>query len=250
MTIPTNKEQTQLLKLGQSWSEQVDSITHDLATPMFCIRANLSQIEKTLPTIENNMNNDAAVKGELKKITDERLPEIKNFLNSITDFLNLLHPWNQKILNAAKSKASFEIKNCVEEALRKHMVENEAQPVKVQFECKTNFKFNVDFVFIEQAINLILHRILPAPESTKKDNVEFWTDTTENFDMLYIKSSENIMTQQEIDYFLNRYFTEKKDLGMAYCRLALLQAGGELTGESVMDEFTQFVMKFPKPKVQ
>ncbi len=246
-----------LEKLSRAWARMIDCITHDLTTPLVTLRmtgentgnlfANL--VEGYKLAVKNNLIEAAINERHLKLLEKILVSEIKNNTSAMIEFLRLLHPLNQALLSNSEEIQLLDAKSCIEATLNKYPFSDEKERSLIQVDYKYNFKFSCSPLFMEQLFSNLLSNALYCIKQTGKGKINICIEEEHHYYVVRFKDTAKGMDDLMLLQIFNRFFSRRNNEivpGLGFCRLAILQKGGDVLCHAVKGEFTEFVIKFPK----
>lgn len=244
--------QNELDKLAQAWVRLVDCIAHDLKTPIAGMRMTGEAIEQIFPhllkgyhlAVQHKLVSPEVNENRLKMLEELVVPEIKQKTNNLLASLNLLQPLTQRLLSDSPEVTTLSIKACVQNALK-----NIEKPELVRLDCKKDFSFQCDPLFINALLANLLDNALLAIARAEKGDIHIWTDEEPDYNVLHFKDTGLGMNEDVLAVIFKRCFSKREDEvvpGLGLCRLAIMQIGGEMICHSVKGEYTEFVIKLRK----
>lgn len=243
--------------LSLAWSKLIDDTTHALTSPIAALRMTLSLIEKTMPELLEKCRSAIQQESLESDYSDNQLntleniiPNIRPLLNRLTEILQQLHPWNKKILQP-NANAPLDIKTGLEATIKNYQFDDESQRRLIQLSTEINFSCPIDMFFLEHAIGWFIANALKKATQGLQSLLSIWTVEQPNFYELHLLNANQCMTPQTINYLLDKFFMDlegssSKKPGLGYCRLALLQIGGNLNFETSNSDQTHAILNFPK----
>jgi len=250
-------EQSKLDLLAKSWSRMVNGISHDMVTPLVVIRMTGETFQEILPgliegynlAIQNNLPLKTKVsKRHLEAFEEGLLPDIRENVNKLLSFLNLLHPYNQQLLSTAPEIKLLSIKSCIDEALKNYPYDNDQQRALIHRKDTLDFKFNLAPMFIEHLLSNLISNALRAIDEENRGEITLSTAKEDNYHVLHFKDTASGLNEDARAQVFNRFFSKRGGTivpGLGFCRLALLQRNGDILCDSVKQQYTDFIIKFP-----
>lgn len=243
--------------LGQAWSRMVDCIVHDLTTPFAILRMIGMGLEEKIPSliegyqlaVKNGLIESKFKEDDLKYIEKQAVPEISSDIKQLSDFLSLLYPYKKKLFFNSPDIKLLSIQACIQEVLKKFPFPYEEQKKLLHIKNDYDFTFAGAPFFIEQLLSNLLLNALYYINSEGKGEITIWAEEKENYNALHFKDTAKGMNEEQLSRVFSRFFTKRDDNivpGLGFCRLALLQQGGDVLCHSVNEEYTDFIVMFPK----
>ncbi len=247
----------QLDQLAKAWSRMVDCISHDVTSPLTSIRAACQALDGTLPdlikvyraAVAHNVPDLPEINDRILALLELHLvPSINRGTRDITNFLALLHPLDTKIPSDSKDIKTLSAQAVIDQLLTNYAFKNDQDHALVHNECKHDFKFRCAEIFIEHLLDNLLQNALEHIRDANKGTISIWTETA-NSNEIHFKDTSTGIAEEKLPKIFDRFFSKRKNTiipGLGFCRLAILQAGGNVFCHSKKGEYTEFVIKFPK----
>ncbi|HEX4044054.1 MAG TPA: HAMP domain-containing sensor histidine kinase [Gammaproteobacteria bacterium] len=244
-------------QVGRAWSRMVDCITHDLKTPLVSLRMTGKHLEDMFGNlvkgyelaVENNLMEASISERHLTAAQEMLVPEIQSEVTEILDFINLLHPYNQQLFATSEATKQLNIQDCLENIVKNHFLTNEKERALLHIECSHNFKFQFAPIFIEFLFDNLIINALNFIEKEGKGEINIWTEEGDNYNLVHFQDTAHGLEETGLAEVFERFFSTQNDKivpGLGFCRLALLQRGGNILCKAIKDESTDFIIKFPK----
>lgn len=247
--------QENINKITDSWINLINSFCHRLTTPLASFRIFEKILQETLPklvesynlTIENSLIepfSESTFLDAVKTIPEE----LDNQIQEIFDFLNFFRTYAQK-LHINSNVENIEILSCVSNLLKTYnfVDKNEVNLIEVDFKYNFKFKFDYDFIFL--LLEHLLENALYYINKAKKGKIYIWTEEESKYNILYFKDTAQGIDLDRQSRVFTRFFSKRNDKlipGLGFCRLVVLQMNGDIICDSIKDNYTTFIVKFPK----
>lgn len=243
-------------QLAEAWVKMVSCIVHDVTSPLVTIRIAAGGIEEILPDLiegyllaaRHDLITPKFSEKDLEMFGKEATSGIKKEVTRILDFLKLLFPYNQIVLSGSKDKASLDALAYVDEVLKKYPFTDEKERYLIQVNNGYTFAFNDLPPFIECLFLHLLDRALTAIRNTGKGELSIWAETEANYHLIHFKDTSKSIEGNELAHVFSSFFAKREGAtvpGLGFCRLALLQNGGDVVCHSV-ESYTDLIVKFPR----
>ena len=249
---------TNLDQLNTAWASMMACVTHDLTTPLLSLEMTTTNLARVFTSFAEGYH--LAVKNNLltPTLSDKHIAAAQNALSAggieselayLLDSLNLLHAYTQKSLPNSPDNKLLDIQHCLIETIKKYSFLDENERLSIDIEITNNFSFSCPLIFIESLFLNLLNNAFHFIRKTNQGRIQITTEETETFFMLYFKDTTGAMSENIAQKILHRFFVKQDghiipDIG--FCRLALLQRGGDLSCNVIQGQETLFTIKFPK----
>ena len=250
-------EQKKLEQLAITWSSMINGISHDLRTPLCTlglIGKNLidsfaTLIEGYQLAVEHHLLESKIPEKHLTLLQESTLPDLIKTINVISKFLDLLRHLNQKILPDSPDIQLLTISTCMENVIKKYPFIHNKDKALLKIKMTPDFKFICASVFIEQLISNLLDNALHHIDQAGNGQINIWTEEEESHYVLHFQDTLGVMDQDVLGDIFSRFFSKRDNNvvpGLGFCRLALLQRGGDIICHVTENQYTDFMIKFAK----
>jgi len=217
----------------------ITNLTHDLRTPLIAQERSLELISKEFESLGLK---DAY---ELAKGIEKNNNHLLRMVNLILES----YRFDSENLNLMISKINIsELIDCCYEKLKLLASEKNIQlinSIPKDFPCINGDTTSFKRVFL----NLISNAI---ENITQIGKIEISAECYENFIKIYVKDNGPGISQTDLNYLFERYYTGKSDerklgsgLGLYVCKKLLEIHKGEISVESEINNYTKFIIKLP-----
>lgn len=248
--------QYQLDELGKSWSRLIECISHDISSPLATLRATGKSLEAVFPQLIKAYKLAVEHKLEVPEISErmlkplERLvPNIGQEVDNLANFLNLLPPYDKKLISDSQDIQSFSVKSCVDNLLDHFPFATGEERKLVHVECQHDFQLRCAPIYIDNLLINLLENALRAIDKAKKGEITIWTSEDGDYNILHFKDTSLGMDEDACHKVFRRFFRRIDGAvmpGLGFCRLAILQMDGNVTCQSKAGGYTEFQIKIPK----
>ena len=224
------------------------SIAHEMRNPLGQVRYNLEAIEQNLPGYRPGRPsapiNDYTLDNLYAHVAQSKVA-VQRGSQVITMILD-------EVREKPIDKSSFIYSSAVvmtQKAIDEYGFDSREEREKVVFDQKEGFTFRIDetmYVFV--LFNLIMNALYFL-KSYPESNIYITLEKGEQFNRVKVKDTGPGIPSENLDKLFDAYFTSGKKggtgLGLAYCKRIMQAFGGDITCNSVVGEFTEFVLTFP-----
>lgn len=230
------------------------SIAHELRTPLRTIQSGANGFKKYLPQLLETY--DIAKKENLPipKINIMHQQALMSALNNINTeilasftFIDMLLT-NVNENSIGKNLKICSIEQCVQVALDRYPF-NENERKLVNYDIKHNFQFNGnEELMIHVFFNLLKNALYYLKEANKGE-ISIWTEVSHKYNILHFKDTGKGIDEKVLPHIFDRFFSRTyhgTGIGLAFCKLVMQSFGGDIRCHSVVDEYADFIMTFPK----
>ncbi|RLD22940.1 MAG: ATP-binding protein [Bacteroidetes bacterium] len=229
-----------------AWQNLVRVLTHEIMN-------SVTPISSLAGTVENELKTHLAASKDINEMSDEDIEDLfhavqtiqkrsKGLIRFVQDFRNLTHIPKP---NFAEVNAAQLLKE-IETLLKSEVANN-----NIQYKCNVNPKSIIimaDKELIEQVlINLIKNAIQAFDEQTNRIVEVTATLSDKSRPIITVKDNGNGIDDEALEKIFIPFFTTKKSgsgIGLSLSRQIMRKHQGTLSVKSVLDEGTEFQMKF------
>lgn len=235
--------QTQQMRLLQSIA---GNIAHEIRNPLNILSMILQVVQRQIDQLSEASNQRS--KEKLATEIREAIVDGYNTINRSKIIMDI-------IINNIRSNIKTEhflplsIKACTEKALNQYAYQDD-EIRQISAKLKDNFIFVGDeSLFIFVIYNLLknaLYYISNHPDMT----ITVYSETGSTYNSLYFTDTgPGIASENLPNLFDDFYSIGKKHgagLGLPFCKRTMQAFGGDIQCESVVNEYTRFILTFPK----
>jgi two-component system CAI-1 autoinducer sensor kinase/phosphatase CqsS len=242
--------------LSEAWAQMVSCVVHDVTSPLVGIRIAAGAMEEMLPELmegyllaaRHDLFKPKFPEKQLKGFGEEAISGIKQDITRVLDFLRLLFPFNEALLLGSKDTDSVNASVYLDEVLKKYPFTDQKERNWIRLNDSYTFTFNDVPPFIERLFFHLLDNALSAIRNAGKGELSIWAEAEANYHLIHFKDTARGMDEEALARVFCRFFSKREGKivpGLGFCRLALLQSGGDVICHSVEGSYTDFVVKFP-----
>ncbi len=237
--IQKDKIQEEKLGIIQTFGEM---IAHEIKTPVSITSMQSSFLEDVIANVEKNkIKEDFIMKKEnyekLKKVTNMLIETSQYGINTVDNLLTSLRGSVQN-----EEKEVILIKDVVEKSIKEYtLYVPELKNIKVDI---------IDNFQVECSYNSLKHVIINLIKNAythNGSNVKIEVRAENN--KLYCKDYGKGIEKKIIKKIFNKFFTHSKSgtgIGLSFCKLVMEDMGGSIKCKSIVGEYTNFILAFPK----
>lgn len=230
------------------------SIAHELRTPLRTIQSGANGFKKYLPQLLETY--DIAKKENLPipKINIVHQQALMSALNNINTeilasftFIDMLLT-NVNENSIGKNLKVCSIEQCVQMALERYPF-NDNERKLVHCDIKHNFQFQGNEELMIHVLFNLLKNALYYLKEANKGEISIWTETDHKYNILHFKDTGKGIDEKILPHIFDRFFSRTyhgTGIGLAFCKLVMQSFGGDIRCHSVVDEYAEFMMTFPK----
>lgn len=218
------------------------SIAHNLRTPLASIylQAELQEI------ILNKLNNS-----EVQKDLKESLSKITRGIEMSNQLISMQLNSIQQDKIDTSDFTIHSINTILEKTLNDYPLK-EYQRSLIHVSYSSDFSVWINEMAFKNLIWNLLKNSFDFIEETGKGEINIWLELGEekdNFNYLHVKDTAKGLYAKKSERIFDYFFSDRKEgtgLGLAYCKLLMKSAGGDISCKGKLHEFAHFILKFPK----
>lgn len=250
-----NQDLQNRLQLGEAWSELINKISHDMATPICMLGMTHSSLMETVPklleayqvALTHNLV-DELDENELRLVSEAGLLGLENSLDKIRTLTNLLWPWNKEILKLPEELPLTELTTCIETAMN----ELPDEKMFVEVNCNPSFSVHANPTLLKKTMSFLITTAMLHIDITDNENnkLTFSSSEEDNYYKLQLNYFAPKLTESHLRHLKGSFFVKKENEiheGFAFFRLMLLQLGGDMLYQLDSDHLMKFEIHFLKP---
>lgn len=248
-----NKEKIIYEKLHSMRS--LAGIVHELRTPLATLQNTINGIKRYFKPLINGYllaaKNNLPVENirpqhfeTLSTILDDAETEI-HYSNTIIDMLLI------KINTTQGKNISLEscsMTHCINEAIRRYPFSSEQEMRLIHWEAHNDFIFyGKELLMVHVLFNLIKNALFYI-NVARKGEIKIWLEQKRKYNELHIQDTGKGVPKDILPKLFTLFFTTSENgtgLGLAFCKMVMVNFGGNISCKSQEGVFTEFVLKFP-----
>ncbi len=243
-----NKKGQIALEKNSALQALAGSIAHEMRNPLGQVRYNLEAIEQNLPGYHPGRLS-SPISGEsldrLYKYVSNGVLAVKRGSQIITMILD-------EVRERPVDKSGFHYVSAAvvtQQAIDEYGFESREEREKVVFEKNGDFVLRVgETMYVFVLFNLIMNALyFLKPYADAKISITLEKDSP--FNKVKVRDDGPGIPPENIDKLFTPYFTAHKKggtgLGLSYCKRIMRAFGGDITCDSRLGEYTEFILLFP-----
>lgn len=218
------------------------SLAHDLRTSLASIHMQ-AELQETIIKKLNNPGAQMDLKKSLNKII--RGIEMGNQLISM-QLNNIRHE------KFDTTKFTIQpVNTLLKKTLEEYPLKEEQKPL-INMELKGNFLIWIEEVAFKNLIWNLLKNSLDYIEENGKGDISIWCtpgDESDDFNYLNVRDSAKGVYPKQAEKIFQSFYSDRQGgtgVGLAYCKLLMQAAGGDIYCQGSFNQYAHFVLKFPK----
>lgn len=232
------------------------NIAHELRTPLAGINAGVSGIKDFLPDLINTYQ--IAKEARLVNIAlihSHQFSALKGSLNHIETEVALANTViNMVLMNVKQLDFSVidteicSISECINEAIDRYtFLKNERELIGVRD--SEDFLFKGKKLLTIHVLFNLMKNSLYYIKAVGKGSVEIWTGSDKQYNCLYFQDTSAGIPPDILPHIFDPFFSRTYHgygVGLSFCKMVMVSYGGSIACESVENQYTKFILKFPK----
>lgn len=231
------------------------SMAHEMRTPLLTIRMQAGAIARFWPAIYEGYQ--LAVQHGLCKpaVRPQTLERLSNIADAITHEVDR----SNTVINMMLASATMEhidsstfthhsIKSCVSEALGRYPF-GQREREQVVSDAVNDFQFYGSDTLLVYVLFNLLKNALYALKAASKGNITISTARYSSYNALSFTDTGIGVARHVLPHIFDAFFTTKggsgAGIGLAFCHRVMTSFGGGIRCDSVVGEYTTFILEFP-----
>lgn len=237
----------------KSLKMQARAIAHEMRTPLSAIEVTADGLQIYLPTLIENQK-ESQKKGTTTAIINptnlELIAETPNDLKIISR--SALTVIDMLLINLDSDLTQIPTKNlsistCVQTALHEYPLSQEDRQL-IAVTLDQDFTFIGNDTLIKHVLFNLLKNAIYYIKVAKKGSIKIWTEPGKLTNKLYVEDTGTGIYKKHLRHIFDQFFTKTafgSGVGLAFCKMVMIKIGGDITCDSIKDEFTKFTLSFP-----
>jgi len=180
---------------------------------------------------------------QLEGVSDRIVSEI-DYANTIIDMLLMKAGRENSLQNCTNQICS--IADCITEALARYPFKSPKERTLITY--IGDFQFKGSKLLMQHVLFNLIKNALYVIATAQRGEISIWVELGDKVNDLYFKDTSVGMTSQQLAKLFNHFYTTTfmgTGIGLSFCKLVMNGFGGNITCESIKDEFTVFKLSFP-----
>ncbi|CAN5218727.1 hypothetical protein BH10PSE19_BH10PSE19_02880 [soil metagenome] len=231
------------------------TIAHELRTPLAAIRAAVEGIKSYFPKLLDSYKLALDAKLAVPNIRTSQLKILTSVLEGVIDEINYSNIIiNMSLLNTEQlnlKQGEFHIcsiSHCVEESLRRYPFQPGEREL-IHFDNKNDFNFIGEEILTVHILFNLLKNALYYIRVAHKGDIYIRLASDEKYNKLYFHDSGKGIAADILPNIFELFFSKTHHgygVGLAFCKMIMQNYGGKVECNSVVEEFAEFILSFPK----
>ena len=231
------------------------SIAHEMRNPLGQVKYNLEVIEQKLPgydPVTKSVPSGDKTLDSLYQMLDSLYQHVAWCQVAVKRGTQVINMIMDEVREKPINESGFIYASAAvitQKAIDEYGFESYAEREKIIFDRNPDFMFRIsETMYIFVLFNLIKNALYFL-ESRPEARIYVTLEKGEQFNKVKVKDTGPGIVPENLDKLFDPYFTTSKKggtgLGLSYCKRVMHAFGGDITCNSVEEEYTEFVLKFP-----
>ncbi|WP_058440863.1 ATP-binding protein [Legionella brunensis] len=216
------------------------SIAHDLRTPLASIHLQAELQEMFVEKLKNP---------EIRKHLKESLHKITRGIEMSNQLISMQLNNIQRDKFDTYKFSIMPIKDLLEKTVEEYPLKKEQKKL-IHMNVETNFSVWMEEVAFKNLIWNLLKNSFDFIDEEGKGEITIWLVTGgEKDDFNYLHFKDTAKGIQNPEKIFDTFYSNRKGgtgVGLAYSKLLMVAAGGDITCEGKPNQYAHFILKFPK----
>ncbi len=232
------------------------NVAHELRTPLATIQAAVSVTNDYLDDLITSYNSAREQNLPASTIPEKRFKDLKPVLedinnevgeaNAVIDMLLM----NAKQVNqvSAENLTVCSIADCINDALSRYPFYQGDEKL-VSWQKNNNFEFLGNKELSVHILFNLTKNALYYIKASRKGSINIWTELNGKYNYLHFKDTSAGMDKETLSRLFTRFYSKTYHgygIGLSYCKTVMNGYHGNITCQSELGEYTEFILKFPQ----
>jgi signal transduction histidine kinase len=252
-------ERVQQEKLGAMLAA-ASNIAHELRTPLLGISGAALGLNRYLPVLlesyriarDQGLSVPPIRTAHYSNMSAlvERIDREVGYSNTIIDML-LVNSKQPSLQNEKLDTHSMV--DCVEAAIERYPFSGKKQRQLIDWDRRFDFRFVGSNILMTHVLFNLFKNAFRAIARAHKGDIKIWLVRGDKFNELHFRDAGTGIPANVLPRIFQRFYSWSKDsnveqgtgVGLAFCKTVIEACGGHIYCNSVIDQYTEFVMLFP-----
>jgi len=235
-------------------------IAHELRTPLLGIKAGASGLQQYLPALLNTYSQARSAGLAVAPIREVHLDAMHKVLQRIEGEVNYSNIVIDMLLANAKpfdfKQTPFtqcSMQSCIETALRRYPFASERERMLVTVQQVSDITFNGDELLMVHVFFNLIKNALRHIAKAGKGEIHIQLEQRPEGGKLIFRDSGQGIPAHVLPHIFTRFYSwslghddgSGAGVGLAYCHSVMQAFGGGISCQSILGEYSEFVLTFP-----
>ncbi|HVV67967.1 MAG TPA: PAS domain-containing sensor histidine kinase [Gammaproteobacteria bacterium] len=233
------------------------SLAHELRTPLAALKSAVKGIRALMPALLAGYEAAKIHHLAIPSIPASRLKLLTQVLdtleNKVDQSQNIIDMTLTNIRSSHATKLApskkCSARHCINQALAQYIFPLNGKP-KIIWNDAQDFTFYGQEILLIHVLFNLLKNAIYFINKTGKGHIHIWLEQSKNYNTLHFKDTSQGIEEKNLPHIFDLFFTSGTNkgtgVGLAFCQLTLQALNGSITCESRWQEYTEFILKFPK----
>lgn len=239
----------------QAMQTLATTLAHEIRTPLASLNASIEGIKPYWPTFISAYEIAKTLRSDVPTIspsqinllqrTVDRMQREVHFTNTIINML-LVNVGLGKIKN--ENAIDCSARDCVEQALQRYPF-SDPEKALIRWEDTSDFFFKGNPILLIHVLFNLMKNALYHIKAVNKGVIDIWFVTTAKYDCLHFRDTGAGISPKLLPRIFEHFFSRTyhgSGIGLTFCKAVMESFEGIIECQSVENEYTEFVLKFPK----
>ncbi|MGA2655676.1 MAG: HAMP domain-containing sensor histidine kinase [Gammaproteobacteria bacterium] len=232
-------------------------IAHELRTPLNAIQSSFEGIKMYLPSLIAAYKKASNAQLEVEYIRKDQLVSLERSIDTVETEANLANMTiNMLLTNVRQTQMKpseisiFSAKDLIESVLKRYPTQADQRAI-IHVDSNHDFMIQGDKELLSHLFFNLLKNALYFLEAAKKGEIMIWFDADNEYNYIHFKDTGQGIAPKDLPHIFERFYTKRyhgTGIGLAFCKTVMNLHKGKITCHSVLGEYAEFIMSFPKIK--
>lgn len=253
-----NKKKLETEKKLRTAEAVGSGIAHEMRTPLSAIVMGIEGAKKYFPVFidtyqlarRNNLEGVKNIPTKRFKVLSTLFDDIEREAKFGNVFIDMLLCNVKQDVYEQNSVERLTIGDCIHKALQRYSFAEEKENF-IHWDDNHDFYFMGSAELIECVLLNLLKNALYQIEKASKGEISVWQTEGRNFNILHFKDTATGMSEEIKETLFQQHMGDNSNrvgLGLAFCARVMQAVGGRIECHSLENEFSEFLLYFPKIK--
>jgi PAS domain S-box-containing protein len=230
------------------------SIAHEIRTPLATIAVGAGSFGRYIPPLVDTYKMALAANLPAPELDLRLLEQLKILPQSLITEANAGNIFIDMLLQNIRPKLdgspvqTFTVSACVKEALERYPFIGDQRGLVIWNKAHDFvIRGKEDKLIVHVLFNLIKNALFYVADAGK-GNIQIWLEPGNPYNKLIFKDTGKGIVPDILPHVFDRFFSKTHNgagVGLTYCKMVMENLGGSITCESVLGDYTQFILNFP-----
>lgn len=246
-----------LMEKTEAMKAVAAAIAHELRTPLRAI-INYSQMKRLVSHLVETYEIAKAANLPIPHIRQQQLEGISEGLGDIekealyaNNIIDMLLMNIRGLKQTTVDHKIYSLSQVVNAALSRYPFSSKEQAKLVHVDFSQDFEFLGDDRLVTQSMFNLINNALYYIAKARQGDIHILLKKMAEWNELYFEDTAEGIPKNVMPHIFDQFFTSRDSgtgIGLAYCRMAMQEMGGNIRCESKLNEYARFILKFPALK--